>query len=139
MRVVVLGNQLAYHPLKLAMQDVLRSQAGVTLVEKGAVPTLVLTRERFERQVLVVSSAGKARGYLLRYEVSFQLHDAEGEEVMAQQTLRLHRDYFYDPKAAFAQDRVEQELREPMRRDAAQQILRRLAKANLEPQPEGQE
>lgn len=132
MRVVAPGSQLAYDPLKLEVQDVLRNQPGITLVEKGEVPTLVLMRERFDRQVLTVSSAGKARGFLLRYEVSFQLHDAEGGEITALQTLRLQRDYFYDPNIAFAQDRVEQELRESMRRDAAQQILRRLVKLKVQ-------
>ena len=131
MRVVVPGSQLAYDPLKLEVQDVLRNQPGITLVEKGEVPTLVLMRERFDRQVLTVSSAGKAREFQLRYEVSFQLHDAEGGNSRRRKHCACSATISTTRTSRSPSDRVEQELRESMRRDAAQQILRRLVKLKM--------
>jgi LPS-assembly lipoprotein len=143
MRVVVQGEshaqihaaQLTYDPLKVAVQDALRNQAGVRVVEHGEVPTLVLLRERFPTQVLSVNPQGKAREYQIRYEVTFHVLSADNVRLTPQQTLYLHRDFLSEPNAILAREREEQEMREALRQDAAQQILRRLAKVNLEPQP----
>jgi LPS-assembly lipoprotein len=129
------GAQLTYDPLKVAMQDALRNQAGVRVVEHGEVPTLVLLRERFPTQVLSVNPQGKAREYQIRYEVTFHILSADNVRLTPRQTLYLHRDYLSEPNAILAREREEQEMREALRQDAAQQILRRLAKTSLEPQP----
>jgi LPS-assembly lipoprotein len=138
MRVVVQGqgqgSQLTYDPLRVAMQNVLRNQAGVSVVERGEVATLVLMRERIANQVLSVNPQGKAREYQLRYEVSFQVLSADNVRLTPRQTLYLQRDYLSEPNAVLAREREEQELRETLRQDAAQQILRRLSKVKLEPQ-----
>jgi LPS-assembly lipoprotein len=128
------GAQLTYDPLRVAVQDVLRNQAGVKIVDRGEVTTLVLMRERFQNQVLSVNPQGQAREFQIRYEVSFEVLGADNVRLTRRQTLYLQRDYLSEPNAILAREREEQELREALRQDAAQQILRRLAKANLEPQ-----
>jgi hypothetical protein len=71
--------------------------------------------------------------YLLKYELSFRLTDAAGQELAALQTIRLQRDYRFDPLNVLAKEREEQELKRDLQRDGVQQILRRLARTNLKP------
>jgi outer membrane lipopolysaccharide assembly protein LptE/RlpB len=59
---------------------------------------------------------------------------ADNVRLTPRQTLYLQRDYLSEPNAVLAREREEQELRETLRQDAAQQILRRLSKVKLEPQ-----
>jgi LPS-assembly lipoprotein len=126
-RVVRTDSAGAYDALKVEMQAALRAQARVTVVEDGAAPQLLLYGERMESQVLSVGSSGRVSEYMLRYEVSFRFVGAEGKEVVPTQTVRLLRDYTFDPQNVLAKDREEDELRNAMRRDAVQQILRRLS------------
>jgi LPS-assembly lipoprotein len=131
LRVVVAGSQAAYDPLRAEMEDALRSQAGVTVTGDPEAPALILSRESTDSQVLAVRATGKAAEYRLRYELGFELQDAQGGELAPRQVLRLVRDYTFDPLNVLAKEREEQELRESMRRDAVQQILRRLSKITL--------
>jgi len=49
--------------------------------------------------------------------------------VLGSQSVSLLRDYVFDPDAVIGKSREEGVLREEMRRDAAQQILRRIRAA----------
>ena len=131
MRVVVQGSQAAHDPLLVAMRTALQTQAGVKVEEAQDVPTLVLSGEGFESQVLSVSATGKVAEYLLKYEVSFRLAGPEGRELAPAQTVKLHRDLSFDRLNVIAKEKEEEELRRDMRRDAVQQILRRLAKLRV--------
>jgi LPS-assembly lipoprotein len=133
LRVTVAGSQAAYDPLLLAMQNALRTQAGATVPDSGEVPLLTLSGERFDSQVLSVGATGRVSEYLLKYELSFRLTDAAGQELAALQTIRLQRDYRFDPLNVLAKEREEQELKRDLQRDGVQQILRRLARTNLKP------
>ena len=87
--------------------------------------------EQTESRVASVSTAtAKASGYLLLYSVSFKL---DGPQPIAPQTIRLQRTYTFDPTQVLAREQQEQELLRDMRRDAAQQIVRRLARAAAAP------
>lgn len=133
LRVTVAGSQAAYDPLLLAMQNALRTQAGATVQDGGEVPLLTLSGERFDSQVLSVGSTGRVSEYLLKYELSFRLTDAAGQELAPLQTIRLQRDYRFDPLNVLAKEREEQELRRDLQRDGVQQILRRLARISFKP------
>jgi LPS-assembly lipoprotein len=123
MRVTVEGSRAAHDPLLVAMQNALRTQAGVTLTT-DEVPTLILSDERIESRVLSVGNTGKVNEYLIRYIVGFRVNAADGRPLTEPQAVALQRDYTFD-------QREEEELRRALREDAVQQILRRLARIPL--------
>ena len=133
LRVQVSGAQSANDPLMESMRNALREQAGITVQDGGDVPLLELYGERYETRVASVSTTVKAAEYLVLYDVTFQVTSADGTRRGGPETLRLQRDYSFDPLNVLAKEREEQELREALRRDAVQQILRRLAKMELRP------
>jgi LPS-assembly lipoprotein len=133
MRVTVAGSQAANDPLRLAMEDALRVQAGVAIVQTADASTLVITHENTDVQTLSVDASGKVAEYLLRYEIGFAVADAAGGEMTPPQTLRLQRDYRFNPLNVLAKEQEEANLKRELRRDALSQIVRRLAR--LKPAP----
>jgi LPS-assembly lipoprotein len=131
LQVRVEGNLLENHPLLAAMKYALRTQANVRIEETGDVPRLLLYGERSDSRVLSVTSTGKAEEYLLTYEVSFRLTGTKEQSLSEPQTVKVQRDYHYDPLSVLAKEREEQELRRELQRDAVQQILRRLSRIAL--------
>lgn len=130
LRVEIAGSRQENDPLLVAVRDALRTEARVDVRDQGELPVLLLQNERSETSALSLSTTGKALENLLKYEVSFQLMGAAGGEMVAAQTIRLRRDYTFDPLNVIAKQREEQELLSEMRRDAAQQIVRRLARVS---------
>jgi LPS-assembly lipoprotein len=128
LRVQVAGSQAANDPLRLAVEDALRLQAGVTVSATADVPTLVIAGERVESQVLTVDASGRAGEYLLRYEIGYSLIGADGEALLPPQSLRLQRDYRFNPLNVLAKEQEETNLRHELRRDALSQIVRRLSR-----------
>ena len=128
LRVIVQGSQSVNDPLRLAMEDTLRTQAGATVVQTGDVPVLIVSTENIENQVLAVDTSGKVSAYLVRYELSFNVVDAAGEALLPPQTLRLQRDYRFNPLNVLAKEQEEETLKRELRRDALSQIVRRLAR-----------
>lgn len=126
MRVTTPGGP-AYPPLMVEMRTALQSQAGVQLVDTPGVPTLTLLEESIESLVLAIDSTGKASHYLLNYKLGFALSDAAGKELLGPQSVKLQREYSFDKLSVLAKEREEEYLRREMRRDAVQQVLRRLA------------
>lgn len=127
LRVVVQGSQAANDPLRLTMEDALRVQAGATITQAGDAPVLTLTHEIIDSQVLTVDASGKAGEYLLRYEIGFSLSDINGP-LLPPQTLRLQRDYRFNPLNVLAKEQEEENIKRELRRDAFSQIIRRLAR-----------
>ena len=131
LRVTVQGSTQQYDPLRVAMTNALRSQAGVDVVDAAEAPVLVLFAETYDRQLLSVDSTGRAEEYLLRYSVSFRVTDKEGKILSEPQTVRVQRYLAFDRLNVLANEREESELRRDMQHDAVQQILRRLAAVEL--------
>lgn len=86
---------------------------------------LNINAENFERRVLTVGSSGKVSEFALDYTVSFSVLDQAGKELMAN-SLHLVRDYKFDETQVLGKEAEENQLRQDMLRDAAQQIIRRL-------------
>jgi LPS-assembly lipoprotein len=128
LRVMVEDSRQEYDPLLVEMENALRAQANVEIVDTGDTPLLVLYGERSDRQVLSVSSTAKVNQYLLKYEVSFRMTGKEGKSLSDGQTVRTQRYYDFDPLNVLPSERQEQELRREMQRDAVQQILRRMSR-----------
>lgn len=131
LRVIVEGSSQQYDPLRVAMTNALRAQAGVDVVDATDVPALVLFAQRSDSQLLSVSSTGQANEYLLKYEVSFRVTDKNGKILAAPQTVRVQRNQALDRLNVLATEREGLEFQREMQRDAVQQILRRLAHIEL--------
>lgn len=128
---VTMADRLAYPPLLVEMRNALRTQAGVTLepADASAMPQLNLAGEAFlsEPLVSVVSANVTASGYVLSYKVAFSLKDAAGKDLLTPQTVKVQREYDFDPNNVVAKEKEEDFLRAEMQRDAVRQIMRRLA------------
>jgi LPS-assembly lipoprotein len=133
LRVQVQGARSANDPLLESVRNALREQAGVTVQDGGDVALLELSGEHYETRVASVSTTVKAAEYLVLYDVTFQVTSADGKSRGGPETIRLQRDYSFDPLNVLAKEREEQELHQALRRDAVQQILRRLTKMHLKP------
>ncbi|HEY8555139.1 MAG TPA: LPS assembly lipoprotein LptE [Burkholderiales bacterium] len=116
---------LEYDPLAEAVREALaRAGARVTAAEDA--PAVVLLGEQVATRVASVrGTTGKAAEYLLLYSAAFRV---DGPRPIAPQTVRLQRDYSFDPEQVLAKEQQEQELLASMRQEAAQQIVRRLAR-----------
>lgn len=137
MRVTVAGSQAANDPLRLAVEDALRVQAGVSITQAADVPTLVITGERVDGQVLTVDASGKVAEYQLRYEIGYSLVGPDGETMLPTQSLRLQRGYRFDPLNVLAKEQEEANLKRELQRDALSQIVRRLARYKARPRDAG--
>ena len=118
-----------YAPLTVEMRNALKGQAGVQVVEgvDASVPTLTLVGEAIQSQVQAIDITGKVSDYLLNYSVGFSLTGADGKVLLPLQRIKLQREYTFDKLNVLAKEREDEFLRNEMRRDAVQQILRRLA------------
>lgn len=124
-RVRVVPASGAHEPLAREVRDVL-VQAGARVVEDADAPALVLLGEEVTSRVASVDTAtGKASEYILQYAAGFRV---DGAPSLPVQTVRLQADYAFDPNQVLAKEQEERELVGVMRRDAAQQIVRRLAR-----------
>ncbi len=123
----------AYAPLTVEMRNALKGRAGIRLVEDidASVATLTLSDEHISSQVQAIDITGKVSDYLLNYSVTFSLNAADGKVLLPSQVIKLQREYTFDKLNVLAKAREDEFLRQEMRRDAVQQILRRLA--NLTP------
>ena len=89
-----------------------------------------IARADFRRRVLSVDpDTGKEREFELIYVVGFGVRGSGGTVLVAPQSFSLRRDYVFDPNVVIGKGQEEEVLRDEMRRDAAQQILRRLERA----------
>jgi len=101
---------------------------GVRLVEDGseASARLRITSERMRREALTIAGDARVREFVLIFEVAVSVIDAEGQVLMAEETLRLTRDYSFDEQQILAATREEEFLRADLRQSMAARVLRRL-------------
>jgi LPS-assembly lipoprotein len=92
---------------------------------------LRLHGETSASEVLAVDSSGRVSGYVLNYRVDFSLDDGKGKALLPRQPVKLQREYTFDRLNVLATEKQSDFLQNEMRRDAAQQILRRLASLNF--------
>ena len=114
-----------------AIQNDLRrvlEKAGMPVVETAAENGLVLKilSEDSTRRVLSVGSTGKVEEYELYYAVGFAVEDTHGAVLLPPQTVSQTRSYGFSETDVLAKDAEQMALMSEMRRETAQQILRRL-------------
>lgn len=124
-----------YPPLLIEMRNALLALGGVRLTDDVAasVPVLQLHGEKRETQILAIDSKGRISAYLINYRVDFSLSAADSKILLPQQSVKLQREYTFDRLNVIATEKQSEFLQNEMRRDAVQQILRRLAHLNLSP------
>lgn len=108
----------------------LRNNA-VTLIEEPAddVWRLGIGSEQISERVLSVNANARAGEYELTMDVAAQLR--RGSELIGPETLSVSRVYLADPENAVAKNEEAELIRAEMRRELAQQILRRLQSIQL--------
>jgi len=132
-RVIVANSESAYDPLRLAVVSALEHQAKVKVItglppDKKDFATIVLDREVVRSEPLTVTPSNvKVAQVLILYGTGLTLYDANGQQLMEPQLIRLRRHYEYDPSAVVAKRYEQDELVQVMRDEAAQQILERLS------------
>ena len=118
-------------PLVTTLRQNLLAQPGLKLVDDAQAPVLSVLKEQVDSQVLSVrTTTAKAAEYQLRYTVEFDVRDGAGQPLLAPQTLKLTRDYTFDPTRVIAKEHEERELLRALTRDAAQQIIQRMGRIN---------
>lgn len=89
--------------------------------------TVVLSDETLARRLLAVDPrTGKAREYELAYAVTYRAGRADGSAILPADTVRLVRQYTFNPTEVIAKGEEEELIYAEMREDAIQHILRRL-------------
>lgn len=88
--------------------------------------TLRIDSQNIWRQALSVTGQARVREYLIVFEVTWRLEDAQGEVALERSTLRLTRDYSFDEGEILAAQREEEFLRDELGRAMATQLVRRL-------------
>jgi len=119
--------------LKRAMQ-----LYNVKLVDspENAQLTLHIVSETMSKQILSLNSAGRVNEYQLNYRVSLSAYDSKQQEWVPADEIVLQSYLSFDNIQVLAKEKEETLLYQDMRKDAVQQILRRLSLAKPPPSPQ---
>ncbi len=98
---------------------------------------LDILENKRSRETLSLSTAGRVREYALFYTFRFQVRDAQGTVLMPPVEIRLRRTQTYDDSQAYAKEKEAEMLYEDMENDIILQLLRRLAKVQVDPGQSG--
>ncbi len=90
---------------------------------------LQVLNETQEVQILSLTSAGQVAEYLLRYRVTYRLHDNADKDWIPPNEISLRRDLTYDNQAVLAKENEQALLYQSMREDAVRQMMRRMSQA----------
>lgn len=103
--------------------------SGSEIVEDPDVATAILRMQEveYERIVRTIDTRGKVNGYTLEYTARFMVEDTAGETLYSEAAVQVQRNFDFDPTQVLQAENEEESLREDMRDDLVQQILRRLA------------
>ena len=82
----------------------------------------------FTREVRTIDGRGKATGYVLILRASYTVVDSAGKELVKPSISSARRDYNFDDNQLLSATREEELLRDEMREDAAQGILRKMSR-----------
>jgi LPS-assembly lipoprotein len=106
------------------------SQNSVQLLDsmQADAPTIQLVSDTLERRTLSLFPSGQVAEYELIYKVSYYVVMPDSEPVFNQ--FELYRDYQDDPNQALAKARELDLLLSELRQQAANRIIRQLARLN---------
>jgi LPS-assembly lipoprotein len=109
------------------LRQIIESSGGQVLKSRqGASGVLRITGDDNRRRVLTVKSSGKVNEYSYEQTLRFQLADAQGKELAAEQAVQVQRDFLFDEQDVIGHSREEGALLAQMRRDAVHAMLRKI-------------
>ena len=115
-----------YSPLQRNLEDAL-ARAGARPPAAGVGSAVLrISRNRMTRWPLSVGTTGRVQEFSMRYEVTMQLDDAQGNVVVPRQDVQFERAYQFDTTQAYGTPGEEEVVRAELERDMAQAILRRI-------------
>lgn len=82
----------------------------------------------FGREVRTIDERGKSTGYVLILRASYEVLDSSGKELVKPSITTARRDYNFDQEQLLSATREEELLRDEMREDVAQSILRKMSR-----------
>lgn len=103
------------------------------IATRGGDLQLEVTSEVLTRQTSSVDSSARAAEYILIYNVEFRVNSSDGRLIGPLQSLILRRSYQYSAINVVGKSTEEETLRDELRSDAAQQIVRQLVSMNASP------
>ena len=119
-----------YTPLEADLRRALVS-AGAEVVSTPGAAGMVLhvLKDQTGRRVLTVDETGKVSEYELIHSVEFELRDPKGQPRLPPQGITLTRDFTFDPTQVMGRASEDEVVREELRRDIVQAMLRRISVA----------
>ncbi len=112
------------------LQEALESN-GVT-VDSQAPYRIEIVEERMTRRTLSLDSSARASEYELRGEVTFQVTDQDDQLILTPRTLASERSYEVDSSNITASESQEPVLRQQIRQDLSQQIMRQYIRIQVQ-------
>ncbi len=126
LRVTMSGSGLRYPKVVLVMRRMLRDHGASVFSGQVPLPTLALMGETLTPVVVSINNSGGAAAYLLDYTLSFVLLDAKGRAILGPETIRVQREYNFNPLNILSMAREKRYIENRMRRSAARQIVARI-------------
>lgn len=99
---------------------------GVALVDDNPDMAIVLVEEREDKRIVAVGSNTLASEYELSAEARYFISDAEGNILAPESTASVLRSYEFNENNVVSKAEEERIIQREMRRELAQQIIRRL-------------
>ena len=109
------------------------TQTRVVVDAKDAQATLQILADAPAKTILSLNSAGRVREFRLTRNFAFKVTDSKGGEFVPQSTIAISREMTFDDAAVLSKEAEEVLLWRDIQNDLVQQLMRRLATANLQP------
>ncbi len=109
---------------------------GVALVDANPDMFIVLIEEREDKRIIAVGSNTLASEYELSSEARYFINDAEGKMLTPESTVSVVRSYEFNENDVVSKAEEERIIQQEMRRELAQQIIRRLRFVSITPEDE---
>lgn len=129
---IFLSAQDAHGPLISEVRQILKASKVAEATEASAAPySLIIVEERDDRRTAGVGSDALTSAYQIILSVGYEIRDSNGQLLAPQTTATNTRTYDYSAGNASSAAQEEALLLREMRRDIAQQMLRRLQAVSL--------
>jgi LPS-assembly lipoprotein len=128
-KIYVVGSQSS--DLVNDLNDMLAYSAEVVNNRSDADAVLTINKEESDNRTLSVDSRGKVRESEMSYSVLYSLALANGDVLLDKEALLLVRDFINDENDIIARTNESTVIARDLKRDAAQQILRRIQVLNV--------
>lgn len=111
-------------------RDLEASRVKLVDTAKDADVVLNIVFETPYKQILSLGGSGRVNEFQLFYRVSLRAYDLQQRDWIPAEEFVMRRDFSYDDNQVLAKESEENLLYQSMRSDMAEQIVRRLSRAN---------